>query len=206
MPYIRETIVTTVDKRGNVHIAPLGIIAESDGWIIAPFRPSATLENLAEVPIAIANYTDDVRVFAGCLTGRKDWPTVPVASCPVPRLQAALAHSVLEVVHVDDDGVRPRHFCRVVGEETHAPFTGFNRAKAAVLELAILVSRLGMLPREKIETEIAYLTIAIEKTAGPDEKEAWGWLMEKVIDHFAALDAKGRDVHARPEGPLPPEG
>ncbi|PSJ58203.1 DUF447 domain-containing protein [Pseudaminobacter soli (ex Li et al. 2025)] len=205
MPYIRETILTTVDKNGNVHIAPLGIIAEEDGWIIAPFRPSATLDNLAEVPFAIANYTDDTRIFAGCLTGRKDWPTAPVANCPVPRLEAALAHSVLEVVHVDDDGVRPRHFCRVVAEETHAPFTGFNRAKAAVLELAILVSRLGMLPREKIEAEITYLTIAIEKTAGPDEREAWGWLMEKVTDHFAAQDTRGRDVHARPEGPLPPE-
>ena len=77
-------------------------------------------------------------------------------------------------------------------EETHAPFTGFNRAKAAVLELAILVSRLGMLPREKIEAEIAYLAIAIEKTAGPDEKEAWGWLMQRVDDHFAGEDSSGR--------------
>ncbi|TIR44556.1 MAG: DUF447 family protein, partial [Mesorhizobium sp.] len=74
--------------------------------------------------------------------------------------------------------MRPRHFCRVVQEETHAPFTGFNRAKAAVLELAILVSRLGMLPRDKIEAEIAYLSIAIEKTAGEGEKEAWDWLMQ----------------------------
>jgi hypothetical protein len=66
----------------------------------------------------------------------------------------------------------------------HAPFTGFNRAKGAVLELAILVSRLSMLPREKIEAEIAYLSIAIEKTAGPDEREAWGWLMGKVEGYF----------------------
>lgn len=203
MPYIRETIVTTVDRRGKVHIAPLGIIAERDGWIIAPFRPSVTLDNLTEVPFAVANYTDDARIFAGCLTGRKDWPTVQVADCPVPRLQAALAHSVLEVVEVRDDGVRPRHFCRVAAEETHAPFTGLNRAKAAVLELAILVSRLGMLPREKIEAEISYLAIAIEKTAGPDEKEAWGWLMHKVNDHFAREDAKGHDVHDRREGIVP---
>lgn len=205
MPYIRETIITTVDKDGKVHVAPLGIIAEKDGWIIAPFRPSVTLDNLAQVPFAVANYTDDARIFAGCLTGRKDWGTVLLAGYPVPRLEAALAHSVLEVVRVEDDGVRPRHFCRVVAEEMHAPFTGLNRAKAAVLELAILVSRLGMLPRDKIEAEIAYLTIGIEKTAGPAEKEAWGWLMEKVVDHFAALDAKGRDVQARPEGRLPPE-
>ncbi|MHA6641248.1 DUF447 domain-containing protein [Mesorhizobium sp. A623] len=184
MPYIRECIVTTVDKAGKVHIAPLGIIAEKDSWVVAPFRPSTTLDNLGEVPFAVASYTDDVRIFAGCLTGRKNWPTVPVAGYPVPRLEAALAHSVLEVVSVSDDGVRPRHFCRVVQEEMHAPFTGMNRAKAAVLELAILVSRLGMLPREKIEAEIAYLTIAIDKTAGPEEAEAWGWLMQRVSDHL----------------------
>jgi len=185
MPNIRETIITTVDASGKVHIAPIGIIAEGDGWVIAPFRPSITLDNLAAVPFAVASYTDDVRIFAGCLTGRKEWPTVPVEGFPVPRLAAALAHSVLRVESIADDGVRPRHFCRIVQEETHAPFTGLNRARAAVLELAILVSRLGMLSSEKIEAEIAYLSIAIEKTAGPEEKEAWGWLMQKVTDHLA---------------------
>lgn len=196
MPYIRETIITTADEDGKVHIAPIGIIAEKDGWVIAPFRPSVTLDNLAQVPFAIANYTEDVRIFAGCLTGRRDWQTVTVEGFPVPRLVAALAHSVLQVQDIADDGVRPRHFCRVVSEATHAPFTGFSRAKAAVLELAILTSRLGMLPREKIEAEIAYLTIAIEKTAGPDEREAWGWLMEKVTGHFADADAIGKDARA----------
>jgi hypothetical protein len=63
---------------------------------------------------------------------------------------------------------------------SHAPAAGFNRAQAAVIELAILSSRLTMLPREKVEREIEYLTIAVEKTAGPREEEAWGWLMEKV--------------------------
>jgi hypothetical protein len=185
MPYIRESIITSVDRFGKVHIAPIGIIAEKDGWIIAPFRPSVTLDNLGEVPAAVANYTDDTRIFAGCLTGRKDWPTVPVEGSPVPRLAAALAHSVLKVDSVSDDGVRPRYFCRVASEQTHAPFTGFNRAKAAVLELAILVSRLHMLPREKIESEIGYLRIAMEKTGGPEEKEAWDWLMQRVDEHFA---------------------
>jgi hypothetical protein len=199
LTYIRETIVTTVDAAGIVHIAPLGIIEQDHGWIIAPFRPSKTLENLAAVPFAIANYTDDMLVFAGCLTGRKDWPTVAVANCPVPRLQSALSHSVLEVVSVDDDGLRPRHFCKVVSEATHAPFTGLNRAKAAVLELAILVSRLHMLPQEKIEAEIAYLTIAIDKTAGPDELLAWSWLLQRVKEHQETADSKGKSA-AHPSG------
>lgn len=193
MPYISESIITTIDLAGKVHIAPIGIIAEDDGWVIAPFRPSVTLDNLAAVPFAVASYTDDVRIFAGCLTGRRDWPTVPVENCPVPRLEAALAHSVLKVESVSDDPLRPRHFCRVVGEGMHAPFTGFNRAKAAVLELAILVSRLNMLPRKKIEAEIGYLTIAIDKTAGPEEREAWGWLMQRIEDHLAN-GAGGQDA------------
>ncbi|MGZ3281588.1 MAG: DUF447 domain-containing protein [Xanthobacteraceae bacterium] len=46
MPLIRETILTTVSAEGRLHITPIGIIAGGDGWIIAPFRPSATLPGL----------------------------------------------------------------------------------------------------------------------------------------------------------------
>jgi hypothetical protein len=67
-----------------------------------------------------------------------------------------------------------------VHEGNHAPWQGFNRAQAAVLECAVLVSRLEMLPPEKIEAELKYLEIAISKTAGEREKEAWGWLMERI--------------------------
>ena len=184
MPMIRETIVTTVSASGAVHIAPLGIIADGDGWIIAPFRPSATLDNLRAVPFAVANYTDDVRVFAGCLTGRRDWPTTAADQVPVPRLAGALAHAELAVVRVSEDDQRPRFHCRVAHRSSHAPFGGFNRAQAAVVEAAILVSRLHMLPRDKVETEMAYLAIAVGKTAGPAEEEAWTWLTEKVRAHY----------------------
>ena len=185
MPMIRETIVTTADAAGKVHIAPIGIIAEAGDWIIAPFRPSTTLDNLRAVPFAVANYTDDVRVFAGCLTGRHDWPTTAAQMVPVPRLAAALAHAELAVDTVAEDEQRPRFRCRVVHRAAHAPFEGFNRAKAAVVEAAILVSRLGMLPREKVEQEISYLQIAVDKTAGPSEQEAWSWLMERIKAHYA---------------------
>jgi uncharacterized protein len=184
VPLIRETIMTTADAKGRPHIAPIGIIADGDGWIIAPFRPSATLDNLRAVPFAVANYTDDVRVFAGCLTGRSDWPTTSSSRVPVPRLATALAHAELEVAHVTEDAHRPRFRCEVVHRASHAPFEGFSRAKAAVVEAAILASRLHLLPREKVESEIAYLEIAVAKTAGPAELEAWDWLMEKFRAHY----------------------
>ena len=175
MPYIRETIITTVDRSGKVHIAPLGIIAEKDGWVIAPFRPSVTLDNLAAVPFAVANYTDDV----AHLRRLPDRPQGLADRCRSRASRAAARggarpFGAARSKASADDGVRPRHFCRVVQEETHAPFTGFNRAKAAVLELAILVSRLDMLPREKIEAEIAYLVHRHRQDRRPRGKEKPG--------------------------------
>lgn len=189
---IRETIVTTRSAEGVVHIAPLGLIESGDELIIAPFRPSTTLENLKSNPFAVANYCDDVRVFAGCLTGRRDWPTRPAKDVPGVALEQALTHQELAVARVEDDPTRPRFHCRVVREELHAAFHGFNRAQAAVVEAAILVSRLHMLPREKIESEIDYLRIAVDKTAGPREHEAWDWLMARIEEHRAQAAAASR--------------
>ena len=189
MPMIRETVVTTIDTAGAVHIAPFGLIEEGELWVIAPFRPSRSLDNLQQVPSAVVNYVDDVRIFAGCLTGRKNWPVTPLDKFAVPRLAAALAHAELAVERIEDHPERPRFLCRVQKIEQHAPFLGLNRAKAAVLELSILVSRLNFLPREKLEREIEYLKIAIDKTAGPQEQEAWGWLMQRVSDFYAGTPA-----------------
>ena len=136
MPVIREAIVTTVDSAGHPHLAPLGLIEDAGGWIIAPFLPSKTHDNLLANPVAIANYTEDARIFAGLVTGRRDWPLVPVGACPVPRLADALAHAELRVAHIEDHAERPRFHCKIVHQENHAPFEGFNRAANAVLECA----------------------------------------------------------------------
>lgn len=182
---IREVVVTSVGRSGKAHLAPLGLIEDSERWILAPFRPSTTLDNLLETPFAVANYTDDARIFAGLVTGRRDWPLVPAAKVPVPRLATALAHAELTVASFEDDAQRPRFHCEILHRENRAPFEGFNRASNAVLECAILLTRLHILPREKIDREIAYLSIAVEKTAGPREREAWSWLMQKREAFYA---------------------
>jgi uncharacterized protein len=163
---IRESIITTTSVSGEVHIAPMGVIWQDEVPVLAPFRPSRTLENLLARRTAVINHTDDVRVFAGCLTGRRDWPVHPADK--------------IDGAAFDDDAVRPRFRCRVVHAATHAGFRGFNRAQAAVIEGAILVSRLELLPFDKIEREMAYLEIAVSKTAGPQEREAWEWLAARV--------------------------
>ncbi|HUL41052.1 MAG TPA: DUF447 domain-containing protein [Burkholderiales bacterium] len=187
---IFETIVSTRANDGRVHIAPMGIREDRGMILLAPFRPSTTLDNVLESNCAVVNCCDDVRVFAGCLTDRRDWPTVPADKVPCVRLESALAHCELKLDHMDEDELRPRLYCQVVHRVNHLPFRGFNRAQAAVLEAAILVSRLQMLPWDKIESEVKYLAIAIEKTAGPAEREAWGWLLEKINAHRTLLAQK----------------
>lgn len=181
MPRIVETIVTTLNANGEAHIAPLGLIDDGDtGWIVAPFRPSRTLENLLTNPFAVASHTDDVRVFAGCITGRREWPLVAADVVKGVRLEGAVSHWELKVDRLTDHEQRPRFHCQIVHSAAHRPWPGFNRAQAAVLELAVLSTRLGMLPPEKVEAELKYLQIAIDKTAGEREHEAWDWLMGRV--------------------------
>jgi uncharacterized protein len=180
MPRIVETILTTMSEKGEVHVAPLGLIQDGGHWVIGPFKPSRTLDNLRANPFAAASHTDDVRVFAGCVTGRKSWPTVAAGKIIGGRLASCLAHWELKVDRIVEDDLRPKFHCKIVHQEQHKAWEGFNRAQAAVLELAVLTTRLNMLPAEKIENELKYLEIAIAKTAGPREVEAWGWLMEKI--------------------------
>jgi len=189
MPLIRECIVTTLNAAGALHLAPLGLIEDGDHWIIAPFRPSTTLANLEARGQATASFIDDAEVFAGFVTGQRDWPLTMLDAWQAPRLSCALAHAELEVARVDADEQRPRFFCAVRRIESHRPFLGMNRARAAVLEAAILATRLTMLPREKIDSEIAYLKIAIDKTAGASERAAWERVMAKISAHFAGQGA-----------------
>ena len=177
---IRETIVTTLDAAGAPYMAPMGVRNDDGLYLIAPFRPSRTLDNLLRCRQAVINYTDDVRVFAGFHTGRRDWPTVPAGTIRGVRLAQALAHVEVAVERWEDDEVRPRIWCRELARDTHGPFPGFNRAQAAVIEAGILASRLRRLPAEKIDREMDYLRIAVEKTAGPREREAWQWLEDRV--------------------------
>ncbi|HEY9267994.1 MAG TPA: DUF447 domain-containing protein [Methylotenera sp.] len=185
---IYETIVTTVNTQGDAHTTPFGIRMQDGLVVISPYKPSATLENILATGHAVLSLTDDVRVFAGALTGRKAWSLTATEKVYGFRLEHTLAHKELKLVKVEDDELRPQLFLEVIYEAQHASFQGFNRAQAAVIELAVLVSRLKRLPMEKIQQEMDYLRIAIDKTAGEHELEAWSWLTEAVSNHQAALN------------------
>ncbi|MGF6374011.1 hypothetical protein OKW40_006827 [Paraburkholderia sp. RAU6.4a] len=186
---IHETIVTTAACDGRPHIAPMGARHEGERIILAPFRPSVTLDNVIATRAAVLNFTTDVRIFAGCVTHcATDWPTVAASRVPSVRLAESLAHAELELDELRDDAERPVLVMKCVHRENHAPFAGFNRAQSAVVEGAILVSRLFMLPADKVDREMAYLQIAIDKTAGDNERTAWSWLVAAIARYRASLE------------------
>lgn len=80
------------------------------------------------------------------------------------------------------DATPPRS--RIEGQVVHRgikrEFIGFNRARHAVLEAAILATRTHLLPAEQIKEEFARLQVIVDKTAGPREREAMDLLTQYV--------------------------
>ena len=71
---------------------------------------------------------------------------------------------------LDDTQERTTIDCRVIAQGEVRPFFGFNRAKHAVLEAAILATRIGIIPADEIRREIERLAILVQKTAGHQER------------------------------------
>lgn len=180
---IFESVICTRRASGEPHLTPLGYRLESGRIVLAPFVPSNTLDNLRTNGVATLNFTDDVRVYAGCLTGRRDWPLVQAEVVPGWRLTDTLGHYELSVLEEIADEQRPKFVCEIVHQENHQIFPGFNRAQAAVVEACILATRLDWLSRAKVIEEMRYLAIAVDKTAGPRENCAWQWIVEKISAH-----------------------
>jgi len=190
---IYETVISTVAADGTPHVAPMGVRYRGNDVILMPFKPSTTLANIVAGRHAVLNIVVDTRVFAGSVTGRRAWPLRPAERIAGMRLECALNHVELELAELDDDPQRPVLRMVRVFEASHAPYIGFNRAQAAVIEGAVLVSRLHMLPASKVDAEMNYLQIAIDKTAGPEEREAWTWLTDAVARHRAAAPEPVRE-------------
>lgn len=182
---IFETIISSINSQGDVHVAPFGIQIQDGLVVISPYKPSVTLNNILTTQYAVMNLTDDVRVFSGALTRRQAWTLMPAEKITGYRLADSLVHKELKLVKVQEDALRPQLFLEVLHVVQHRPFQGFNRAQAAVIELAVLVSRLQMLPKDKVLSELNYLQIAIDKTAGERELQAWRWLAEKIENFYA---------------------
>jgi uncharacterized protein len=177
---ILETIVTSLDPAGAINFAPMGVEWGEEIIVLKPFLETRTFQNLTATRTAVVNLTDDAMLFAQGAISSPQFPWIPASVVNGAVLQAACSWRELEVVTIDATPPRSRIDTRVVHRGFTREFMGFNRAKHAVLEAAILATRTHLLPAEQIKEEYARLQIIVDKTAGPREQEAMTLLTQYV--------------------------
>jgi hypothetical protein len=177
---ILETIVTTMNGQGAINFAPMGVEWGNETIVLKPFLETTTFLNVRETGSAVVNITDDVMLFAQGAISSPQFPYVPAQRVKGAVLEAACSWRELEVVAIDATPPRSRIDTRVVHQGTRREFLGFNRARHAVLEAAILATRTHLLPREQIREEYARLQVIVDKTAGGREQEAMQLLTQYV--------------------------
>ena len=187
---ILEGLVTSVSRSGELNIAPMGpIVDESMSWLhLRPFQTSQTYRNLAEHPQGVFHVIDDVLLLAKAAIGRLDETpeTFPAQTVSGRVLSSACRWYEFEVESIDATHDRTDIRAKVVSVGRLRDVFGFNRAKHAVLEAAILATRLHVLPREEIERQLAALRSPVEKTAGPNELAAFQLLCDYVAEHVGS--------------------
>lgn len=189
---ILESIVTTVDGEGNLNIAPMGPGVEAPlsghtGFVLRPFASSQTYRNLRAVPRGVIHVTDDVMLLARAAVGPID-PTGLVRRWEstdwYPLIDCCRWFAV-EVDSVHGPGPRWTFRCRTVHAAEVRPFFGFNRAKHAVIEAAILATRTEFLPAAEILAQLERLQPLVDKTAGPVEIEAFEFLRNTIDERLS---------------------
>jgi hypothetical protein len=177
---IVETIVTTLDERGSINFAPMGVEWGEETIVLKPFLETTTFRNLEQRRSAVVNLTDDVMLFAEGAIGSPQYPSLPASVVQGAVLESACSWRELVVDAVDATPPRSRIDARVVHTGFRREFIGFNRARHAVLEAAILATRTHLLPAEQIREEYARLQVIVDKTAGPRERAAMDLLTRYV--------------------------
>lgn len=191
---ILEGIVTTISAEGEVNIAPMGpaVDEKMERIVLRPFNTADTYRNLRHHDEGVLHVTDDVLLLAQAAMGKVDPPPAlrPASYVKGWILAGACRYYEFRVLSIDEREERVRIEAEVVYRGWLRDFFGFNRAKHAVVEAAILATRTAFLPAAEIAAEFRKLKIIVTKTGGDREKQAFAFLEA----HLAQVDDKTRSV------------
>ena len=181
---ILEGIVTTLNSDGSANISPMGPLVDPEitRFTLRPFQTSTTYKNLLRTGEGVLHVTDDVELLARAAIGPLDPlpPLLPATSVQGVILADACRWFAFRVTSMDNSSQRTTIDCEVIDQGRIRDFFGFNRAKHAVIEAAILATRIAILPADQIRAEMLRLTVPVEKTAGEAEKRAFSLLQSFI--------------------------
>ncbi|HEX4128766.1 MAG TPA: DUF447 domain-containing protein [Pirellulales bacterium] len=184
--------MTTLGSDGRVNIAPMGPIVDAafERLTLRPYQTSTTYANLKRSGQGVFHVTDNVLLIAQAAIGAiEPQPETIAAESIEGRILADCCRwYALRVESLDDRQPRTEIVARVVDHGTRREFFGFNRAKHAVLEAAIVATRLEFLSAEQIRAEFGRLAPLIDKTGGDQEHQAFRLLDRHVRDALAIME------------------
>ncbi len=191
---ILEGLVTTRDPSGRVHTSPLGPIVRGDvrsphELILRPYRGGRTFEHLRRRRAGVFHVVDDAELLARAAVGAVDPPVRPAVDVDGYVLEDACRAFEFRVIAIDESDERTVMRAEVVRTVDLRPFCGWNRARHAVIEAAILATRAHLLPRDEIDARFASLDVLVEKTGEAAERRAMAILRE----HVAAIDSRSEE-------------
>ncbi|MCA9041873.1 MAG: DUF447 family protein [Planctomycetaceae bacterium] len=185
---ILEGIVTTFNDQREVNVAAMGpIIGEGmQTLLLRPYQSTATYQNLKVHPQGVFHIVDNVELLVrAALNLLESAPDV----FPAERIAGAVLGGCcrwyeFEVRELDDRQERTEIQVEIVHTGKRHDFLGFNRAKHAVIEYAILASRLFMLTEEEVLPQYQQFQTILEKTGGPQEFRAFELVTRYVIQQW----------------------
>jgi uncharacterized protein len=177
---ILEGLVTTTDVAGRPHLAPMGpmVVGDFTSLLLRPFPTSNTYKHLARHGEGVFHITDDARLIAYAAMGkvREVPPTNPATSVAGFVLKEACRAFEFCVTEIDSSRKRVHITATVVHRHSLREWGGFNRAKHAVIEAAILATRFHLLPAAEIDAEFRKLRVIVDKTGDVAEFDAMAML------------------------------
>jgi len=185
---ILEGLVTTLGPDAALNVAPMGPRSEGDWsrFVLRPFRTSMTYRNLRSHGEGVLHVTDDVLLLARAAIGPvPDAETRPAEVVRGRILLTSARYYEFRVIEVDDREERTTIRVETVASARLRDLFGLNRAKHAVVEAAILATRISFLPIAAIRDDLRRLAPLVDKTGGPDERQAFDLLR-------AFIEAEGR--------------
>lgn len=185
---IIETIFSTLDASGRPNFAPMGLVWGEEAMTVRPFRDTTTCRNLLETGCGVANLTDNVLSFARTALSDAQLPHFPARHVRGVVLEEACAWCELEVAYIDGDEERAEIQCRVVGQGRLRDFLGFNRGRGAVIEAAILATRLHLHSPADVHAALRRYEEIVQKTGGKQEREAMRYVQDYIARWFRARE------------------
>lgn len=177
---ILEGIVTSQNANGTVNISPMGPIVDADfaTLVLRPFKSSTTYANLRQTRRGVFHVTDDVELIAATAIGKR--VDVAFRDDEPLALASACRWYAFEITSIDDAEERTMLVAKTTRQERQREIFGFNRAQHAVIEAAILATRLHLLSAGELAGDFDRLQVLVNKTGAAAEHRAFEMLKTYV--------------------------